>query len=233
MPDLIIDRKQILPDNFPQPKISDIWIEAWYQMHEEIWWKTLGILEIPDWFVDTNGTLSLGKNWQIYVPEVDTWIAVVNKKEDPLLHYCLDTLVPHIRWLESISLQIKKLSAFINFIWINPGFIDSTNEEKPLLLWEVFKKQWAVCRHKSLIFKIICDELWIESWIRGWFVIQDWDYTRHLWNEVYIDWEWFVVDNAYQKEKWAFKYGDVENTYCIRDWKKFTHLVDIWEWNKE
>jgi len=52
-----------------------------------------------------------------------------------------------------------------------------------------------------------------------------------MWNEVYIEWQWYIIDNAHHKEKDSFKYNEVPNTYFIREWKWFRNLEDIWEGN--
>jgi len=230
MAGLIINKRSILPDTFPTGITSQEWIEAGYRMHEEIWWQILQTLTIPDGLVDTNGTQTLGKNGQILVPKVSVWTSIISKTQDPLLIYCTETLIPYLKWISDLQWKVQKISDFVNFVWINPGFIDRTFEDNPLLLWEVFQKKWAVCRHKTLIFKIICDDLCIESWMRGWFILQNWEYIRHLWNEVCIDGDWYVVDNAFQKNIWIFKYQDSNHEYYIRDWKKFISLREIWEW---
>lgn len=232
MAELIVNKGEILPDTFPEGIASQEWIEAGYKMHKEIWWKVLQTLEIPDGFVDTSGTQTLGKNWQALVPQVSSWISIIDKTQDPLLVYCTDILIPYLEWIHDLKWKIQKISDFINFIWTNPGFRDRTSEEDPLLLWEVFKKQWAVCRHKSLMLKIVCDDMWIESWIRWWFIFQSWEYIRHLWNEVRIEGEWYVIDNAFQKQLWIFKYKNSNHDYYIREWRSFISLQNIWEWKK-
>lgn len=230
MSSLTLNKDEILPDDFPSSTPSVKWVEAGYQMHEYIWWRILHTLEIQDWFVDTNGTREIWKNWQPRTSNIEWWLSIVNKWEDPLLIFCTTVLIPYLKWIKWTKSQLEKISAFINFIGTNPWFQDKTGEKASMLLWEVFKQQWAVCRHKSLIFKIICDELGIQSWIRWWFVLQNWNYTRHLWNEVNINGEWFIVDNAFQKERWLFKYSDIQHTYHIREWKEFVWMEEIWEW---
>jgi len=117
MSSLSIDKSQIFEESFPKPLVSDSWIVQWFDMHNRIWWEILNTDKIPNGLVDVNGVNKLGKNGQPIVTNVDKWATIIDKDNDPLLKYCLETLIPYLNSFDDIDLKIKKISSFINFIW--------------------------------------------------------------------------------------------------------------------
>lgn len=67
-------------------------------------------------------------------------------------------------------------------------------------LWDIMEEWAAVCRHRSLLVKVLCEELGIEVAIRKWMLqYQDGKFVKHAWNEIKINGEWLVSDVTFVK----------------------------------
>ncbi len=138
-----------------------------------------------DGFKDGGRTLKLGPKGEVFSNPVREILKVMSPGEDRVLANVIANARAEISETRDFLGKIQILSAMVNQLMSKTDDSDNIFPcGKEMSLGDVISTGSGVCRHRSLLFKVLCDRLGIEaSLVRGNFR-SAYMHEGHAWNEV-------------------------------------------------
>jgi hypothetical protein len=183
-----------LPPDGPRPTVSTgarAAINAYYKEH----FVGPGV-PVPDGYVDGGRAMAFDAEGRALSGRE---ILVVDRAGDSELRKHLDfARSPELQSLGPLE-RAQRLAERVDRLttppggerWVGPAVEELTREfaNKPLRIGDVLDLgQAGVCRHRSLLFKILADEAGLKSaLVRGNFAVNGPRGFAHAWNEIYLD----------------------------------------------
>ena len=155
--------------------------------------------KIVDGFRDAGGGAQFSRFGDIIFAKRE--VITIDKSKDVYLHNAINYVrknashLPEKKKLKFIYNLITDISGDVNQAVKNSQLLAEQDAGQERLLGKIFEHGAAVCRHKSIMFKILAEEVGINTrLLRGNFI--DWvGDGRHVWNEVKLkDGSKFLVD---------------------------------------